>query len=121
MNLKQAKDLLTKEQKERQRQMSIISFQPHTLFELKKEKNAQLLEFDNSGGEQNSNEMKQLSNEEAQADENNSNNDNGSIDKPGNVDGSINSQESDKKQFQDYKFKIVPPGERPANYDETAE
>jgi hypothetical protein len=39
-SLNKAKELLTKEQKERQRQMSIISFQPHTLFELKKEKNA---------------------------------------------------------------------------------
>lgn len=41
--------------------------------------------------------MKQLSNEEAKADGNNSHHDDGSIDKPGNVNGSINSQESDKK------------------------
>ena len=63
--------------------------------------------------------MKQLSNEEA---EKNSNEDNGSMDVPGNKHGSVNTDESeDKKQFQDYKFKIVPPGQRPANYDETAE
>lgn len=57
MNIKQAKDLLTKEQKERQRQMSIISFQPHTLFELKKEKNAHMAEMEHSGGA-NSDDMK---------------------------------------------------------------
>lgn len=81
--------------------MSIISFQPHTLFELKQGKGQNQL----SDGENNFSHEEDGSNSKADR----------SMDGPK---GMIGSPESEKK-FQNYQFKMV--NKKPSNYDETAE
>ena len=83
--------------------MSIISFQPHTLFELKKEKNANLQEMSH---EHSVHKMSDENRSEA------------NLSGP-TPNSEIPSPPDEQKQFKDYKFKIV--NQIASNLDETAE